>query len=94
MSKMTSVSFKVHTPNLLNEILTNKGMGIMVRPIQAFANILAQVAIRASQLNDPELNDLMCRLTLYSISDPHASEFDQKAIDEIAKIAKEIREKR
>jgi len=58
-----------HTPNLLNEALTNKGMYALEKPFQIFARILGEVAERAIKLDDPELNILMLRLTLYDIAD-------------------------
>lgn len=68
--------WKVHTPNLLQEILTNEGMGIMHKPLSIFGRLLAEVAERAAELNDPALNVLMLRLTLYDAADPekHTSE--------------------
>lgn len=80
--------FTCHTANLLKEIVNaNDGMAILSKPIQIFANLLYDVAERASQINDPILNDLMCALTLYSISDRELPEYDFKAITEIKRIA-------
>lgn len=78
--------WKVHTPNLLSEILENDQLSILERPIQKFASILEEVSIRCSQLNDPELNKLMCRLTLYSIADPESDCYDKEMIEEILSI--------
>ncbi len=77
--------WKVHTPNLLKEVLTNKECGILLRPLQALANLLLQVSNRASQLNDNELNALMCQLTLYEISDPLSKEYDPALLNKVIK---------
>ena len=38
---------------------------------------------RASELNDPILNNLMCKLTLYSIADPDSSDYNLEKVREI-----------
>lgn len=75
--------WKVHTPGLLREVLNNEGAQILLRPLQGFAGLLSAVATRASQLNDPELNKLMCRLSLYAIADPECPDYDPKRLREI-----------
>lgn len=62
--------WRVHTPNLLKEILNNPGTGILYRPLQIFSNLLYDVAQRANELGDDKLNALMLRLTLYEEADP------------------------
>ena len=82
------LSFKIHTPRLLDEILnSNDSMGIFSVPINVFANLLARVAQRASELNDPILNHLMCELTLYEIADPYNVNYDKLILEEIEKLA-------
>lgn len=82
------LSFKIHTPRLLDEILnSNDSMGIFSVPINVFANLLAQVAQRASELNDPILNHLMCELTLYEIADPYNANYDKAMLEEIERLA-------
>lgn len=66
----SQATWKVHTPNLLQEILTNNGMAMMHKPIAIFGRLLAEVAERAAVLDDPALNILMLRLTLYDAGDP------------------------
>lgn len=75
--------WKVHTPNLLAEIMNNKGTEALHMPLTIFARILEKVAIRASQLNDPELNKLMARLTLYAIADPESPSYDAKKLAQL-----------
>lgn len=65
----TKPCWKCHTPNLLSEILKNNGSETLRQPIRIFADLLHQVATRAAELNDPALNLLMLRLTLYDAAD-------------------------
>jgi hypothetical protein len=55
----------------------------VVMPLKILRNILSMVAVRASQLNDPELNKLMCRLALYAISDPYSDGYDKEVLNEV-----------
>ena len=75
--------WKVHTPQLLKEVLDNPTTQILKIPLTILAGLLFAVAKRASELNDPQLNALMCRLTLYEISDPYSSEFDKEKTEKI-----------
>jgi len=79
-----SLSFKVHTTYLLEEIInsTTEGHALKI-PLIIFRDLLKQVARRASQLNDPKMNSLMCRLALYAIADPNDKEFDQELTNKI-----------
>ena len=78
---------KVHTSNLLAEIVNCSGVGIYKIPISIFGKLLAAVGERAAELNDPKLNALMCRLTIYTIADPKSPDFDQEKTREILKAA-------
>jgi len=69
--------WKVHTPAMLQEIARNPSCEILTRPLNIFARLLAQVAERAAELDDPKLNILMMRLTLYEQADPEKFTFDQ-----------------
>jgi hypothetical protein len=70
MPKTTCLVWKVHTPSLLKEIATSSGNSILRIPLQTLGDILYEVADRAKELDDPKMNALMCRLTLYSQADP------------------------
>jgi len=83
-----TLSFKVHTANLLNEIADNCNAAVLKIPLNVFRTLLCKVSERASQLNDPILNDLMCSLTLYEISDLLSPDYDKKKVEEIKKKAK------
>lgn len=65
--KDEDLEFRVHTPNLLKEICSNHNMGVFYIPLNTFQNLLKRVAQRATELNDPELNILMLKLTLYEV---------------------------
>lgn len=82
------LNFKVHTVRLLEEILnSNNNMGIFSVPIHQFGVLLYRVAQRASELNDPILNHLMCELTLYEIADPYNVNYDKAMLEEIERLA-------
>lgn len=69
--------WKVHTPSLLKEVMRNKGAGILAQPMNIFGKLLAQVAQRAAEIDDPELNILMMRLSLYDQADPEKHTFEE-----------------
>jgi hypothetical protein len=71
------LEWKVHTASLLSEVLNNKGAAILAQPLNIFGRLLAQVAERAAELDDPELNILMLRLTLYEQGDPEKFSHEQ-----------------
>lgn len=79
--------WKVHTGSLLSEILNNNTTSVLHIPIKTFAMLLTQVSVRASQLNDPILNDLMCKLSLYEIADPYSKDYDPEKVEEIEKLS-------
>jgi hypothetical protein len=69
--------WKIHTPNLLKEIAGNNEMAIMRIPLNIFQDLLRQVADRAVELNDEQLNCLMIRLTLYDNASPDSPDYDE-----------------
>jgi len=76
-----NVYFRVHTPNLLNEIFNNPGTVMLTIPFKVFAGKLEEVARRAAQLNDPKLNKLMMELALYEVADPKSPEYDPAILE-------------
>lgn len=60
-------SFDVNTPQFLKEACENSNGGMYAVCWNIFMSLLAQVAERATELNDPVLNTLMIRLNLYEI---------------------------
>lgn len=83
--KTEMVSFSVYTPGLLKEIVECwwSSMSGMRMPILIFRNILGQVAQRASEINDTEMNRLMCKLWLYAVSDPYDPDYDPDLMREM-----------
>jgi hypothetical protein len=79
----TELHWRVNTPGLLNELMGNNGMAILHKPLCIFGRLLAEVGERAAQLNDPQLNALMCRLAIYAIADPNSPDYDQQKANEI-----------
>jgi hypothetical protein len=87
LSEQTRLGWRIHTGRLLQEILTNPGTAILYRPLQILGALLAEVGERAAELNDPKLNALMTRLTIYSVADPDSPDYDPKVVEEILKTA-------
>lgn len=80
-TKKTSLQWKVNTNGLINEVMTCGGSSTLYLPFKIFLCLLADVAKRASELNDKELNKLMLQLSLYDISNPKSKSFDQDAVE-------------
>jgi hypothetical protein len=57
--------WKCHLPNLFKEIMCNPGTGMLKMPLTLTQNILAELAERCIQVNDPIINEIMCDLQLY-----------------------------
>lgn len=77
--------WKVNTPQLLKEILANNETGVLSVPLAIFSRLLAEVGNRASELNDPKLNALMCRLAIYEVADPYSKNYDKALTDSVIK---------
>ena len=74
---MEKLKWRVNTPGLLKEIVECSREGhTFISSIRILQGVLSEVAERAIKLNDKEMNKLMIRLSLYSISDPRSPEFD------------------
>jgi len=85
----TNASWKIHTPNLLNEVLKNPGTGILKKPLTILGRYLYLIGERATELDDPILNNLMCKLTIYEIADPQNTNYDLEKLKEVENLAKE-----
>lgn len=86
--------FKIQTVTLLHEIADaglDRGMGVLKVPLNVLVRYLDSVATRASQLNDPILNKLMCDMALYEVADPSSKEYNQEVLDEVYQKAKQQR---
>lgn len=86
-----NLRWKVHVPNLLSEIMTNNETAIFRQPLYILRSILVEIAERSSELNDPVLNALMCRLALYEISDPTSKEYNAELVNSIIDEAERIK---
>lgn len=69
--------WKVNTPGLLREVTNNPGSGILRHPVAILAGLLGQVAQRAAEIDDPQLNILMLRLALYEQGNPEKHTFEE-----------------
>lgn len=75
-----TLHFRVHTPNLLEEIVENalpKSMGVLFVPLNQLRTLLGQVAQRCTELHDPVLDRLMFDMTLYDLPVPTSKEYGQ-----------------
>lgn len=61
------LSFDVNTPQFLKEACENVNNGMYAVCWNIFKNLLAKVAERAIEINDPVLSALMIRLNLYEL---------------------------
>ncbi len=84
----TKLKWKCHTPKLFEEILLNPGTGMLKQPLNVFRSILVEVAQRAIELNDDELNLLMIRLTLYDCADPLCENYNPDIIRKLEQALK------
>jgi len=85
MKKNKDMKWRVNTPQLLEESLVNKGSWALKTPFTILQHILSEVARRAIELNDKELNKLMIRLSLYEISNPKSKDFDLRKVEKYLK---------
>ena len=83
MPEKSPLLWRVHTANLIKEILCNPCTQILRIPLLTLRFLLIKIGERAIQLNDPELNKLMIRLSIYSFSDPLDPDFDPALIDKL-----------
>lgn len=81
LSASNALVWRVNTPGLLREILdANPTASILEKPLNIFGKLLAAVGERAAELSDPKLNALMCRLAIYSISDPNSPDYNEEVV--------------
>jgi hypothetical protein len=72
------MSFDVDTPRFIKEIVENSGTTMYAVCFNIFNALLAKVAERATELNDPVLNTLMIRMNLYEIPNNQRYEIIRK----------------
>ncbi|MCP4986407.1 MAG: hypothetical protein GY928_10195 [Colwellia sp.] len=61
--------WRIHLPNLLDEIMTNPTTDILHIPLSIFKFKLAELAELAIEIDNPKLHKIMLNLTLYDIAD-------------------------
>ena len=76
-----STQFDVNTPGFLKEAAENCNGGMYAICWNIFRTLIAMVAERATELNDPIMNVLMLRLNLYEVP----NEERHKIIEQIRK---------
>jgi hypothetical protein len=73
--------FRVNTSELLKEIMSNfagdRNGGVLFVPINTFQNLLAQLAQRCTEMNDPILNRICFDLALYELPSPTSPEYNK-----------------
>jgi len=77
------LEWMIHTPNLLNEIVSNSNQPAIEAPIRILGNMLYRLGEIAARINDPELNEIMIRLTIYDIANPESENYDWNKCREI-----------
>jgi len=90
MTKQT-LGWKVCTQRICRQAVeeTTDGWALKI-PFQIMLNLLAQVAKRAIELDDEELNKLMLRLSLYSIANPENPEYNPELVEAYLEHGKEL----
>lgn len=94
MYKIEQLDWKVHATSLLREIAdSNPGLGHnLFQPINQLKYLLGEVAQRAIELHDPQLDYLMMRLALYSVADPESKDYDFDTVERYKELARLNRE--
>ena len=84
-SPSSSLEWRVHTPNLIQEMGNNNSSfsATMRHPLMILGSLLHKLGEEAARINDPSLNALMCRLTIYSCADPESPEYDPELTKQV-----------
>lgn len=82
---MKKLKWKCHTKALLEEIIECAQIPVFDKPIRILYMLLQEVSNRCIELNDDKLNELMIRLTLYTVSDPYYIDYDEKIVNKYLK---------
>lgn len=80
-------AFTSNIKRLFREILTNPNCQYLEKSLLLSFNLLHRVSERAAQINDPELNALMCCLALYRVADESDPDYDPQAAAAIIQTA-------
>lgn len=89
------MEWSVDTPALLNDIIPNAMQKETISPsiLVIFRNLLAEVAQRATELHDPQLDILMLRLNLYEMEGKNGGEKNHNRVKMIEVLKKEYLKK-
>lgn len=97
MKQKVNLKWRVHTSELFNrikEISSNeRETEVIITPLNILRELLCEVAQRAIEIDDPKLNSLMCRMALYSVSDPQDADFNSKICEDTIKMGVSTTEK-
>jgi hypothetical protein len=88
--------FKIDAVALLTEIADcalYPKMGVLKVPLNILLRYVDSIATRASELNDPILNKIMCDMALYEVANPSSKDYDASVLEQVYKAAKEQRER-
>lgn len=77
--------FDVNTPQFMKECCENVTGGMYAVCWNIFRNLIAEVAERATELNDPILNVLMIRLGLYDVPNKDRAKIIEMIKEEVEK---------
>jgi len=78
------LQWRANLPGMFKEILEhNDQMSIFRQPFNIIRGILVEMGERAAQLNDPELNAIMVRLSIYDVGDPYSGHYDPKMAQKV-----------
>lgn len=80
------------TPALLNDIIPNAMAKETISPsiLVIFRGLLAEVAQRATELHDPQLDILMLRLNLYEMDGKNGEEKNHNRVKLIEMLKKQL----
>lgn len=89
------MEWSVDTPALLNDIIPNAMQKESISPsiLAIFRGLLAEVAQRATELHDPQLDILMLRLNLYEMEGKNGGEKNHNRVKMIEVLKKEYLKK-
>lgn len=95
MRILQKMEWSVDTPALLNDIIPNVMQKESISPsiLVIFRGLLAEVAQRATELHDPQLDILMLRLNLYEMEGKNGAEKNHNRVKMIEVLKKEYLKK-
>jgi len=86
ISNTKRLGWRCHTPNLIHEIGDCNELGPVVPALRIFQTLLVQLSEVAIEIDNPKLNSMMVRLTLYSAGEPSNPDYNAKQIYEILEL--------